>query len=76
VGSLRWISCGSFNKLYVKYPEYDFIDHIFHANLNRIPEVKLSSKEHKDFKWMSPKDALNLPLVKDEDSCIEMFYEK
>lgn len=64
-----------FKKLFVRFPEYDFVYHIFHEILDEIPEVKLSEKEHKDFNWISPRDALGMNLILDEDFCIKLFYD-
>lgn len=63
-----------FEKLFVKYPDYDFVYHIFHAKLDQRTPISLNPEEHKDHKWTSPKNALNMPLIKDEDECIKMFY--
>lgn len=64
-----------FRKVYVKYPEYDFIYHIFSTQLNTQQKVAINHKEHKDFKWISPKNALNMPLIRNLDMCIKLFYE-
>lgn len=59
---------------YERYPDYDFVFHMFHAHLPHRPEVTISEGEHKAFCWVSPKDALDLPLVLDEDACIQLIY--
>jgi len=64
-----------FRKVYVKYPEYDFVYHIFHIKLDKNQEVIINHKEHKDFKWTSPENALNISLIQDLDACIKLFYE-
>lgn len=63
-----------FEKVYVKYSEYDFVYHIFHAKLDEMRDVVINSDEHKDFKWISPKGALDMSLIQDLDACIELFY--
>jgi 8-oxo-dGTP pyrophosphatase MutT (NUDIX family) len=63
-----------FTTLYVRYPEYDFMYHIFHHRADGKPTIKVSPNEHKAFQWVSPQDALRLPLIPDEDACIELFY--
>lgn len=60
--------------LYVKYPEYHFIYHMFKVVLDSRPELKLSEGEHKGCQWASPRDILKLPLVRDLDRCIEISY--
>jgi 8-oxo-dGTP pyrophosphatase MutT (NUDIX family) len=62
-------------KVYVKYPEYHFIYHMFRTRLGRLPQVILSAREHKGYKWIEPKGALKLPLVKELGRCIRMSYE-
>ena len=62
------------DKVYVRYPDYDFLYHMFRIIINKQPEVLLSVGEHKDYTWVSPKEALNLDLVRDLDSCIKMCY--
>ncbi|MDH4330896.1 MAG: NUDIX domain-containing protein [Candidatus Moranbacteria bacterium] len=64
-----------FKKVYVRCSEYDFVDHMFHVELDRQQKIVLRCDEHKDFKWVSPKDALQMPLIEDLDACIELFYE-
>ena len=64
-----------FQKLYVKYPKYDFVYHIFYTKLDQKQEVILNSQEHKDFKWISPEAAFDMPLIQDLDACIKLFYK-
>jgi len=63
-----------FKKFYIKYPKYDFVYHIFYSNLDKKQKVNINNKEHKNHKWISPKNALNLPLIRDLDTCIKSFY--
>lgn len=63
-----------FEKVCIKFPKYDFFYHIFHASLDQRPEVVISNKEHKDFRWASPKNALDMPLIEALDDCINLFY--
>jgi 8-oxo-dGTP pyrophosphatase MutT (NUDIX family) len=63
-----------FKKVFVKYSNYDFVYHMYHAKISQPQEVSINPKEHMDFQWISPKKALNLPLIQDLDACIKMFY--
>lgn len=63
-----------FIKVYVRYPDYDFIYHIFHIKLDRTFDVKIDSREHKAFTWVTPTQALEMNLVPDQDLCIKLFY--
>ncbi len=64
-----------FGKVFVKYPDYDFIYHIYHTKLNQRRKVAINHKEHKNFGWISPENALNKRLIQDLDACIKLFYE-
>ncbi len=62
-------------KLFVRYPDYDFVYHIFHTELEKKKDVVISHTEHKDSKWTTPKNALSMPLIRDLDACIRLFYK-
>ena len=64
-----------FGKVFVRYPEYDFVYHIFHIKFPREPKVTINSNEHIDFKWVTPEEALKLPLIRDLEKCIELVYK-
>lgn len=63
-----------FNKVYVRYPDYDFVYHMFHTRLDDQPDVAISKAEHQAFCWATPQDSLAMDLVLDEDACIKLFY--
>ncbi len=65
-----------FKELYVRYPEYDFVYHIFSSKINakNIDKIRLNEEEHKSSNWVFPKDALKMRLIPDEDYCIKLFY--
>lgn len=63
-------------KVYVKYPEYHFVYHMFRIVLDKKPKIILSENEHKAYRWLLPSDALKLELVRELDRCIKMFYGK
>ncbi len=62
-----------FKKVYVKYPNYDFVFHIFRSTLTQKPVIYLND-ESKDFTWLKPDDALKINLIQDEDACIKLVY--
>lgn len=64
-----------FEKLYVKYPDFDFTYHIFHQKIDQKPNVTINLNEHKEYKRIHPKKALELDLIEDEDACIKLFYK-
>ncbi len=63
-----------FSTVFVKFVEYDFVYYIFHARLDNKQDIKINEIEHKDAKWISPSDALNLSLIEDLDGCIKLFF--
>lgn len=63
-----------FNKVFVKYPDHDFIFEMFEYRLGKSNDVQISLSEHSEFAWATLDEALEtLPLVKDMDSCIKLF---
>jgi len=62
------------DKVYVKYPDYSFIYHMFKIILGSRPEIKVSPKEHKNYQWVTPREALNLNYIEDLDACIKLSY--
>ncbi|HEY4493807.1 MAG TPA: NUDIX hydrolase [Candidatus Paceibacterota bacterium] len=63
-----------FDKVYVRYPNFDFIYHMFHTKLTNIPEVIINESEHKAYQLVSPEEAKVLPLILGEAECITLFY--
>ena len=64
-----------FKSVFVRYPEYDFVYHVFSLKLSDRPEIKISDGEHKNFQWLTPAEALKINLIQDEDASIKMFYK-
>lgn len=63
-----------FDGFYIRYPEFDYVYHIYHLSLEERPNINLNLEEHKAYKWITPEDALKLNLIQDEDICIKWFY--
>ncbi len=59
--------------VYVRYDEYDFVYHLFKACVQP-KAIRLKNDEHKSYRWVSPKEALSMNLIEDEDSCIRMAF--
>ena len=64
-----------FDKLFVRYPEYDFTYHIFHKKFDIQPTVIINPNEHKQYIRETPKQALDMDLIQDLDECIKVFYK-
>lgn len=60
-------------KIYVRYPTYDSIFHVFETRVESKQGIKINLNEHKDFKWVSPENASNLELIEDLDQGIKIF---
>ncbi|MEJ0054009.1 MAG: NUDIX hydrolase [bacterium] len=60
---------------YSRFPEYDFIYHMFFLNLARDHEVVIDPASHKDFRWVTPAEAFAMPLIGDLEDYIKLFYE-
>jgi len=63
-------------KLYVVYPDYQFIFHMFKIVLEEKPVIKISDCEHKAYQWLKPADILKLDLIPDFDECLKISYAK
>lgn len=64
--------------VFIKYPTVDYIYHMvmFKFTNNIDPNsVKINPIEHKAFCWVTPKAALIMNLMLDEDPCIRLIYK-
>ena len=60
---------------FVEYPDKKYFYHYHTVNLGEeFPVILIEDHEHQDFAWVTPKEALNMPLVLHEDHCIKHFY--
>lgn len=64
-----------FNKLYVRYPDYDFIYHMYSKKFTTKPDVTINRNEHKSYTRKTVQEALKLDLIRDLDECIKLFYQ-
>lgn len=60
---------------FVRYPEFDFIFHMFSVYLTSLPTIILNSKEHQEYCWVTPEKALQMDLIRDEDPCIKKVFK-
>ncbi|MFA6338916.1 MAG: NUDIX hydrolase [Candidatus Paceibacterota bacterium] len=63
-----------FKVVYVRYPEYEFVYHMFHLELEQKPKIIIDPREHTEYVWVTPQEALSMTLIMDEDICIHLFY--
>ena len=59
--------------LYIRYPEFDFTFHAFHAEFSSKPEIKLS-EEHGAHRWLSLNEAKKLALIPGGKKIIEVLF--
>ena len=64
-----------FGHVFVRYPDKDFIFHIFSTKFfHKPPKITLNKIEHRDYRWVTPEEALKMKLIEDQDVCIKLFY--
>jgi len=61
-------------KVYVRHKDHDILYYTHHYHIESKPDIILAPNEHQDFSWMTPKDALKINLIEDEDLCIKKFF--
>ncbi len=61
-------------KVYLAYPNFDFIYHMFHISLNKRPQnIKLQPREHQNIGWFSVEEAKNLSSTPGGKSCFKLL---
>lgn len=58
----------------VRYPDVDFIYHVYIHKLKNKPNIKINSEELVEYVWITPKKALDLDLILAEDHVIRTVY--
>jgi mutator protein MutT len=59
---------------YVEHPDRRFVFHTFSIALDQRPDVALHPDEHHEYRWVTPSEALELPLILDQEACIRTRY--
>ncbi|MGE5196734.1 MAG: NUDIX hydrolase [Anaerolineae bacterium] len=63
-------------KVYIRYPEIDFVYWMFEASLESYPvTIVIDPAEHTEYRWMTLEEALTLPLIRGEEECIHLVYK-
>lgn len=62
-------------KVNVRYPEVDFVYHMYEARLDiDLATIIIDPAEHTEYRWVTLEAALELPLIRGEDECIHLVY--
>jgi 8-oxo-dGTP diphosphatase len=64
-----------FKTAYVRYPDYDFIFHMYSARLEAEPSLVVSLSEHQEARWMTPEEALSSALVMGNEVLVREFFK-
>ena len=60
------------NSLYIRKPEIAYVFHLFKVQLDQLPEVLLSD-EHQSYKWATPKELEELPLMAGAQEVLQTY---
>lgn len=52
----------------------NYVYHMFRTKYNGSRAIAINPEEHKGYTWVTPCDALKLPLMDDEEECVLMVY--
>ncbi len=59
--------------LAVRYPEFDFVYHLYSARLTERPKIRLNRREHINYAWLPLEKARRHNLVPDMEQVLERF---
>jgi 8-oxo-dGTP diphosphatase len=59
---------------FVEYPDKKYFYHYHKVELRENANIVIKDDEHQAFGWVSVEEALNMPLVADEDYCLKHVY--
>lgn len=63
-------------KIYVRYPDYDFIFYTYSLPISDKIEIKLNPEEHTEYKWETKTKIKDLPLIPYFLESMELHYLK
>lgn len=62
-------------KIFVKYENIDYVFYMFWKSFENLPEVTLSD-EHTDYCWVTPEEALKMPLIFGGLEAVQFFIKQ
>lgn len=63
------------DKMFDRYPTFDFIINLFSIKLNQKDEVILNKKEHQNYKWVTLTEALKMDYMEDLDILLKNYFK-
>ncbi len=64
-------------KVFVRFPETEFVLHLFRTHLKEIPaELNVSGDEHSSYLWATYEEALKLPLIPGGGECMRLAFQE
>jgi len=63
-----------FQTFYARFPNVDFVYHVFYTNFKTLPDISLRPKEHSAYLWANASEILSLPLIPGELELIFKLY--
>ncbi len=63
--------CG---RRYARIPGWDYIIHLYQAEVKEQPEIRLDPKEHSNFEWVSIHAFKLMPLMKGQAEAFDILY--
>jgi 8-oxo-dGTP diphosphatase len=62
-----------FDKVYIRFPNCDFVLHLFEVELEEQEVLSLNREESLDFRWVTISEALSMPLILGAEVYVKMF---
>jgi len=59
---------------FVRGSHFDYTFHLCRIVLDHPITVQLDAREHTDYRWATPSEALSLPFMEDLDSYLPLHY--
>lgn len=61
--------------VYVKHPAYHYNFYMYRTVLPKQPAIKLKIDENVSFRWVLPRLALEMDLIRGQDRCFKIAYD-
>lgn len=71
---IRLNAVNHLQKFYVRYPEIDYIFHLFETKFNNLPKIILKEDENVSYDWYTIEQFLEKDVVLGNDEIIKLLY--